>query len=91
MKHYSEKRKTIIVDKFNSGMRLEEIEKKYGVPKSTLYFWRKQYSTIRTENSSVTPRAYYVLKRHTDKLEIMLQILQCSTPIKTLSTKEKGR
>lgn len=89
MKHFTEKRKTSIVDKFNAGMSLEDIKNKYGVPKSTLYYWRKQYSTIRTEDSSVTPRAYYVLKRHTDKLELMLQILQASGPITALSTKDK--
>ena len=89
MKHFTEKRKTGIVDKFNAGMSSGEIKEKYGVPRSTLYFWQKQYSTIRTEDSSVTPRAYYVLKRHTDKLELMLQILQGSEPITSLSTKDK--
>ena len=89
MKHFTEKRKTSIVDKFNAGMSSGEIKEKYGVPRSTLYYWRKLYSTIRTEDSSVTPRAYYVLKRHADKLELMLQILQGSEPITSLSTKDK--
>lgn len=89
MKHFTEKRKTSIVDKFNAGMSSDEIKEKYGVPRSTLYSWREQYSTIRTEDSSVTPRAYYVLKRHADKLELMLQILQGSEPITSLSTKDK--
>ena len=89
MKHFTEKRKTSIVDKFNAGMSSDEIKEKYGVPRSTLYSWRKQYSTIRSEDSSVTPRAYYVLKRHADKLELMLQILQSSDPMKSLSTKTK--
>lgn len=38
MKHFTEKRKTGILDKFNAGMSSDEIKEKYGVSGSTLCY-----------------------------------------------------
>ena len=79
---FSDCEKSEIVKKYWNGQSVAELCRQYGVPRSTLYSWLKRYRQLNASSkclhSSFTQKDYTDLKRHTDKLEKILEILRLS-------------
>ena len=53
-KSYDEEYKKTIVNLYESGKRISELSREYGVGKSTIDSWIKKYKTITTSIGEVT-------------------------------------
>lgn len=75
-KRYSEETKKSAINKYKGGVTAKTVCKEYGIARSTLFLWVKQY----TENKSgQIPREQYLLKKELEKLRIENSILrECS-------------
>ena len=90
-KQRSEKVKTRIVNEYLSCRSTERICRRYEIPRSTLYYWIKQYAPHKTDYGSVTVKEFDSLKRKVKKLENMVQALQGSEQIQGMTVKEKEK
>jgi len=68
-----------IVEQYISGQAVTSLCAQYGVPRSTLYFWIKQYQKVKASNqSTVTYADYHNLKRKYDKLDEKLRVIKAA-------------
>lgn len=79
---FSDCKKSEIVQKYWNGQSVAELCREYSVSRSTLYSWLKRYRQLNASSkclhSAFTQKDYTDLKRHTDKLEKILEILRLS-------------
>lgn len=68
---YSEELKQIMVGKYEGGSTAKAICAEYGVSRSTLLLWAKQYSPDR--NGQI-PREQYLMRKELERLRIENQI-----------------
>ena len=75
-KRYSEEIKKSAINKYKGGVTAKTVCKEYGIARSRLFLWVKQY----TENKSgQIPREQYLLKKELEKLRIENRIpRECS-------------
>ena len=70
-KRYSEEMKRIMIDEYKGGRSAKDICAKYGVSRSTLLLWAKQYSP---DNEGQIPREIYLMRMQLERLKIENQI-----------------
>lgn len=82
-KSYTSEFKQQIVDLYNSGGVLyPQLEREYGVSRSTISGWVKQLSSIKvSEEQSVTLKEYKALQKEIQRLKIENEILKKATAI----------
>lgn len=66
-KRYSDELKQIMVGKYEGGSTAKAICAEYGVSRSTLLLWAKQYSK---DNNGQIPREQYLLQKELERLRI---------------------
>lgn len=78
----SKKDKIELVKKYWKGQSVASLCSESGIPRSTLYSWLKPYRQLQSSEkclySFFTQKDYTDLKRHADKLEKMLEIVQAT-------------
>ena len=72
-KRYSEEQKQIMVGKYEGGSTAKAICDKYGVSRSTLLLWVKQYSP---DADGQIPRVQYLMRKELERLRIENQIFR---------------
>ena len=82
-KHYTLEFKQQIVDLYNSGgTSYPQLEREYGVNRSTISGWVKQRSPIKvSEDVTVTLKEYKDLQKENQRLKIENEILKKATAI----------
>jgi transposase len=82
-KSYTPEFKQQIVDLYNSGgTSYPQLEREYGVNRSTISGWVKQLSPIRVlEGETVTLKEYKALQKEIQRLKIENEILKKATAI----------
>lgn len=82
-KHYTLEFKQQIVDLYNSGgTSYPQLEREYGVNRSTISGWVKQLSPIKvSEDVTVTLKEYKDLQKENQRLKIENEILKKATAI----------
>ena len=68
---YSEELKQIMVGKYEGGTTAKAICTEYGVSRSTLLLWVKQYSP---DSSGQIPREQYLMRKELERLRVENQI-----------------
>lgn len=58
-KRYTEEYKNTIIELYNSGKTLAELNGEYGLPKSTIMTWVKKTKPIALDNNKVITQADY--------------------------------
>lgn len=91
MFRYNEENKKEFVQRYLKGERVIDICATYGIPKSTLYNWIKQYRVVTSPDSNltVTIKEYYLLMKENKKLRIENEILHKSSCSIYASLEEK--
>ena len=83
-KPYDEEYKKTIVELYNNKKPACEILREYGISSSVLYKWIKEYSTIKTEDGSVTTnKEIQKLKKELSKIKEENEILKKAIAIFT--------
>lgn len=72
-KRYTEEMKQIMIGKYEGGSTAKAICDEYGVSRSTLLLWVKQYSP---DNSGQIPREQYLMRKELERLRIENQIFR---------------
>ena len=81
---YDEEFKNIIVELYNNKKPAGEIIREYGISRSVLYKWVKEYSPIKTEDGDVTTnKEIQKLKKELSKTKEELEILKKAIAIFT--------
>jgi transposase len=82
-KSYTPEFKQQIVDLYNAGgTSYPQLEREYGVNRSTISGWVKQLSPIRvSEGETVTLKEYKALQKENQRLKIENEILKKATAI----------
>ena len=82
-RHYTPEFKQQIVDLYNAGgTSYPQLEREYGINRSTLSSWVKQLSPIQvSEDKSVTLKEYRALQKEIQRLKIENEILKKATAI----------
>ena len=82
-RHYTPEFKQQIVDLYNAGgTSYPQLEREYGINRSTLSSWVKQLSPIKvSEDESVTLKEYRALPTEIQRLKIENEILKKATAI----------
>ena len=82
-RHYTPEFKKQIVDLYNAGgTSYPQLEREYGINRSTLSSWVKQLSPIKvSEDKSVTLKEYRALQKEIQRLKIENEILKKATAI----------
>ena len=82
-RHYTPEFKQQIVDLYNAGgISYPQLEREYGINRSTLSSWVKQLSPIKvSEDESVTLKEYRALQKEIQRLKIENEILKKATAI----------
>lgn len=82
-KSYTPEYKQQIVDLYNAGgTTYPQLEREYGVNRSTISGWVKQLSPIKvSETETVTLKEYKVLQKENQRLRIENEILKKATAI----------
>ena len=82
-RHYTPEFKQQIVDLYNAGgTSYPQLEREYGINRSTLSSWVKQLSPIEVaEDKSVTLKEYRALQKEIQRLKIENEILKKATAI----------
>lgn len=82
-RHYTPEFKQQIVDLYNAGgTSYPQLERAYGINRSTLSSWVKQLSPIKvSEDESVTLKEYRALQKEIQRLKIENEILKKATAI----------
>ena len=82
-RHYTPEFKQQIVDLYNAGgTSYPQLEREYGINRSTLISWVKQLSPIKvSEDESVTLKEYRALQKEIQRLKIENEILKKATAI----------
>ena len=82
-KHYTPEFKQQIVDLYNAGgTSFPQLEREYGVNRSTLSGWVKHLSPIKvSEEESITLKEYKTLQKENNRLKIENEILKKATAI----------
>ena len=82
-RHYTPVFKQQIVDLYNAGgTSYPQLEREYGINRSTLSSWVKQLSPIKvSEDESVTLKEYRALQKEIQRLKIENEILKKATAI----------
>ena len=76
---FSEGEKQEITTQYVKGISVAELCIQHGVPRSTLYFWIKRFSPLKTiTEKTVYYQEYLYLKRHADKLERQLEVIKAT-------------
>lgn len=76
-RHYTPEFKQQIVDLYNAGgTSYPQLEREYGINRSTLSSWVKQLSPIKvSEDETVTIKEYRALQKEMQRLEISKEYL----------------
>ena len=82
-KAYTAEFKQQIVELYNvGGSSYPQLEREYGVSRSTLSNWVKQYSPIKvSEEETITLKEYKALQKENQRLKIENEILKKATAI----------
>ena len=82
-KHYTPEFKQQIVDLYNAGgTSFPQLEREYGVNRSTLSGWVKQLTPVRvSEAETVTAKEFKALQKENQRLRIENEILKKATAI----------
>ena len=82
-RHYTLEFKQQIVDLYNAGgTSYPQLEREYGINRSTLSSWVKQLSPIKvSEDETVTLKEYRALQKEMQRLKIENEILKKATAI----------
>ena len=82
-RHYTPEFKQQIVDLYNAGgTSYPQLEREYGINRSTLSSWVKQLSPIKvSEDESVTLKEYRALQKEIQRLKSENEILKKATAI----------
>lgn len=78
---YDNSTKERIVAQHLNGQPISELSSQYDISRSTLYYWVQKYQTQPLNTSldtSITYKNYLDLKRHTEKLEETLAVIQAA-------------
>lgn len=85
---YCQEVKVELVNRYQSGELIADICLETGVARSTFYTWLEPYKTMYAQSGAeVTPSGFNKMKKHVDKLEQMIRVLQTvnctvSSPLK---------
>ena len=81
-KRYDEEFKKTIVDLYNSGKSATELEREYGISRSTIYEWIKDYSPIQTDDGEITNnKEIQALKKELARIKEENEILKKAVAI----------
>lgn len=81
-KKYDEEYKKTLVALFESGKKLSELEREYGVNESTIRAWVNKYGTITTSSGETTNNDEILkLKKKNRELEQEVEILKKAVAI----------
>lgn len=70
---YSEDLKKIVVTQYKSGRPAKAVCAEYGIARSTLFLWVKQYTA---DEAGQIPRVRYLLEKELERLRTENQILK---------------
>ena len=78
-KKYKESFIKNIMERYRSGESVTFLTAQYGIPRSTLYSWIKQYAQLKSsEGTEITQQDYRNLKRTVAKLEERLKVIKAA-------------
>ena len=81
-KRYTEEFKNTIVELYNAGKPLKDLNSEYGLPKSTILTWVKKAKPIAVDNNKVVTQAdYQALLKKIARIEEENEILKKAMPI----------
>lgn len=75
--HFTPEEKSQLVTRYYNGETILDISTATGIPRSTLYSCLKPYQTVNTETGhQVNVSEFIRMKKHLDKLEQVIEVLQ---------------
>lgn len=78
-KKFNEEEKQHFVALYTGGQTVTSLCTQFNIPRSTLYLWIKRYQSLKSTNqTSISYREYYDLKRYADKLEERLKVIKAA-------------
>ncbi|MBS4535681.1 transposase [Clostridium sp. D2Q-14] len=76
-KRYNEEFKQKIIELYNSGSSATELEREYGVTRTTIYKWIKENTEIQVDDQeSITSKDVLKMKKENAKLKEEIEILK---------------
>ena len=76
-KRYTEEYKNTIVELYNSGKTLSELNSEYGLPKSTILTWVKKSKPVAVDNNkTITQADYQAMLKKMARIEEENEILK---------------
>lgn len=86
---YPVEMKIALVREFEQGKSVAQISHTSGIPKNSIYRWVREFNTIKTEGTSISPNEYRKLRMHSTKADHMLEIVRLSGYISVLPLRKK--
>ena len=74
-KHYHVEEKERIVALYSGGQSSASLSSQYGIPRSTLFSWIRK---LNQKDPVLISKQYLDLKRHTDKLEMQVEVIKAA-------------
>lgn len=78
-----------IIQRYRDGESIRDLSQEFNIAQSTIYQWRKAYSSIQTAHITYTPREVELLSRRALKLEHELEIIRLSGHLKEVPLQER--
>ena len=76
--NFTNTQKAQIVAQHIAGKPVAFLCNEHAIPRSTLYYWIHKHHPLHSPNTTVSYQDYHNLKRRTEKLEILLEIIKIS-------------
>ena len=88
-KNYSKEEKSKIINLCSDGVSVSEISKEYGLARSTIYAWIKEYNEKSRRKKPINMHEVILLRQQCEQQNLMIEILQ-SAPC-TIDAPQKER
>lgn len=75
-KKYNDEFKETIMNLYHAGNSVKELSSEYGVPEVTIYKWVKAFTSISSEEGSLTPKELAEIEKENLQLKQELDILK---------------
>ena len=77
-KNYSKEEKSKIINLCSDGVSVSEISKEYGLARSTIYAWIKEYNEKSRRKKPINLHEVILLRQQCEQQNLMIEILQSS-------------
>ena len=78
-KNYSKEDKSKIINLCSDGVSVTEISKEYGLARSTIYAWIKEYNETYRRKKPINMHEVILLRQQCEQQNLMIEILKTAT------------